>query len=370
MNRSTFESIKKYMPIILIGILTIIFIVLLILTRDDKFIKNVKEFIRTDTKVLYITNKKNYNKYPIKILDKYEINYKYIDSSKLSSFEKSKIENIINNRDLSNIIVIFEDGKIKDALLRYEGEEELNNFLIKNEIIPSIIGDISGIKNKLSVSLESDFLLLYLPYVYDENIEYEEGLLKDISKQYNIEYKKIDIYLLSKSQQQKINSLLNISEVKDQIILFIKNKEIQGSIRGYNKKSEYVNKLFEYGFIEEIYNYITEIGYEDFDRKINSDDKNIFLITKDTCKYCKETMILLNQVSSNNNLDIYYINIVNMDSDLSIKVENKIKSIGFSDGFSTPLLIITEKDKIIDYSIGVSTIDFYEEMFKENGLIK
>lgn len=370
MNNSAFDLVKKIIIGVFSTIVVIVFVVLLLLTMDDKFIKDIKKFIKTDTKVLYITDKDNYNKYPIELLDKYEINYKYINSKKITSFEKTKLERIINNKDLSNIILIFESGKIKDALLRYDSKTELNEFLAKNGVIPNIIGDISGIKNKINNSLESEELILYLPYKYDDSIEYQNNLLKNISKQYNIEYEKIDTYLLSSTQHQKINALFDISDVEDQIVLFIKNKEVVGSLRGYNRRSEYINKLFELGYIEEVYNTLNEISYDEFKSKTEEENKNVFLIIKDDCKYCKETMSLLNQISSTNNLDIDYLNINDIDSDLATSVSEYLKSMGYRDGFSTPLLILTEKKKILDYSIGSSSLDFYEDLFKEYGLIK
>ena len=78
----------------------------------------------------------------------------------------------------------------------------------------------------------------------------------------------------------------------------------------------------------------------------------------------------MNQISSSNNLDIDYINIESMESDISINIQEKLKKIKYKDGFSTPLTIITEKGKILDYSIGSSTLEFFNEMFKEYGLIK
>lgn len=370
MKESTFDLIKKIILGIIFSALLVIFVTLLILTMDNKFIKDIKNYVKTDTKVLYISNKKKYEDYPIKLFKKYDIDYKYIDSEKLSKFEKTKLKKIINNNDLSSIIVIYDSGKIKDALIHYENEEELNKFLIKNDIIPSISANISGLINKVSTSLESDSLILYIPYVFNEDINYQDNLLKSICKNYNIPYNRIDAYLLSKNQHQKINSILEISDVDDQIILFIKNKAVVGSLRGYNRKSEYINKLFEFGYIDEGYNSLNEIDSNEFEYKIESEEKNIILITKDDCKYCKETMTILNEISSTNNLDIDYINIGSIDNDISLNVEKKLQSMGYNDGFTTPLIVITEKGKILDYSIGTSSSDFYNDMFTEYGLIK
>ena len=370
MNSNTFDLLKKIATVIVFIVLVAVFSMLLILTKDDKFVKSVKQFIKTDTKVLYISNKKNYSEYPIKILDKYEINYKYINSSRLSRFEKNKIQRLVNNKDLSNIIIVFESGKIKDALLSYESNDKLDQFLIKNEIIPSTNGNISGLMNKILKAKESESLILYLPYVYDDSVIYQDNLLKDMSKQYNIEYKKIDVFLLSNTQKQKINLSLELSDVEDQIVLFIKNKKIVDSIRGYNRKSKYINKLYENNYIENITNSLNEVGYDEFNTKIGSNEKNVILITKDDCKYCNEVANVLNQISSTNNLDIDYINVGTMDSDLAKKIEEILKKLKYKDGFSTPLTIITEKGKILDYSIGLSSSEFFEEMFTEYGLLK
>lgn len=370
MKESTFDLIKKIILGIVLAALVFIFAVLLAFTVDDKFIKDIKAFIKTDTKVLYINNKENSDKYPTKIFEKYEINYKYINSSKLSRFERNKLQKIINNKDLSNIIVIFDSGKIKDAIIDYESEKKLDDFLIKNGVIPSILGNINGMMKKITDSLESDLLIMYLPYSYSDNISYQDHLLKTISKQYNVEYKKIDAYLLSRTQHEKMNKLLEISAVEDQIILFIKNKTIVGSLRGFIRKSEYINKLFEYGYVEEVYNSLNEISYNEFENEVSNSERRIILIIKDDCKYCKETMSLLDQISSSKNLDIDYINIGDMDSDISLNVEGKLQKMGYKDGFSTPLIIITEKEKVLDYSIGLSSLEFYEEMFSKYGLTK
>lgn len=370
MRESAFDLAKKIILGIMFSVLVVIFVTLLILTMDDKFIKNIKDFVKTDTKVLYIANNDNYNKYPETILKKYEINYKYINSSKLSKFEKTKLGNIINNKDLSNIVVVFESGKVKDAIIDYKTKEKLNQFLIKNEVIPSIIDNISGMMNKISNSLESDSLILYLPYTYSDNIDYQNNLLESISKEYNVDYKKINAYLLSKTQQQKINSILEISEVEDQIVIFIKNQKVLGSLRGYNRKSEYINKLFEYDYVDAVYNSLSEINYSEFINELENEDKNIILIIKNDCKYCKEVMDILNHISSTENINIGFINIEDLDSELALNIEEKLKKLGYDDGFTTPLTIIAEKGKLLDYSIGSSDYDFFKELFTENGIIK
>jgi len=370
MKKNAFDFGKKILAIISIIVLITIFILLLLSTKDNDLVKDIKEYVKTDTKVLYISNKNNYSKNLIELLDKYEVRYKYVDSTKLSNFERVKIENIINSKYLSNIILIYKNGQIIDALIDYEDEENLYKFLQNNNIIPEVIADTSGIIDKVHNSLETDLTLLYIPYKNIDNIDSQDKILKSISEEYEIQYKKIDAYLLSYFQQEKLNSILQISSVEDQIIILIKDKKIIGSIRGINKKKDYLNKLYEYKFIDEIDNYIKPIIYEDFENILTSNEKTIILIGKDDCRYCSEVISILNTIIVNYDITVNYINIANFESELSSKVEKKLTELGFSDGFTTPLLIMTESNKLLDYVIGLSSEQYFIDIFTENGIIK
>lgn len=370
MIKDNFKVIKRISVIIIFILLLIIFFWLLIVTSDNKLIKNIKEYIKTDVKILYITDKKNYLKYPIDILKKYDIDYFYINSDNLSKIEKSKLEKIINSKYLSNILVIFENGKIKDAIIEYENEERLSNFLKKNEIIPQIIGDNSTILSDTNRLLETDFSLIYLPYEKIDALDYQDRILEDISKEYGIKYEKIDAYLLSKTQKNKLNSILQISSVEDQIVILVKDKKIIGSIRGINNKRNYLNKLDEFNFIDELDSYITFINYNEFNNLLSSENKSVIIIGKDDCKYCDEIIKTLNNVSINYNININYINVGKIDSDISVAISKSLSNLGYNDGFTTPLIIIVEKNKLLNYIIGLANEDYFVDIFTENGIIK
>ena len=103
---------------------------------------------------------------------------------------------------------------------------------------------------------------------------------------------------------------------------------------------------------------------------MNSNSKNIILIGKEECKYCDEVISTLNTIIINYNISIKYINIGNLDSELSSNVENKLVDLGYSDGFTTPITIMIESNKLIDYVIGASSEDYFIDIFTENGIIK
>ena len=275
MNKDNFKGIKNVFIITIFIILLVIFFWLLFATKDNKLITDLKDFIKSDTKIIYVTDKKNYADYPIEIFKKYELNYLYINSSNLSQIEKSKIEKIINSKYLSNIIVVFNNGKIKDAIIDYKDQKKLNKFLQQQELIPEVIDDNTKIIPSVSKLLETEYTIIYLPYKKTSEINYQDTILSEIAKEYNINYKMVDAYLLSNNQKEKLNSILEISTVEDQIIILVKDEKIIGSIRDIENKNGYLNKLEDYNFIDKISNYITYINYSKYIDLLNELQKNV-----------------------------------------------------------------------------------------------
>lgn len=370
MKKSTSSKFKQISKIFILLLLVITLVALIVITTDNKHIKNIKEFINEDTKVLYITNKNKYSKYVRNLFDKYDAKYMYIDSSSLSNIEKKKIEKIVNNNNLSNLIVIFENGEIKGSLIDNSKKNNINEFLQKNNIIPEVIGDNKNIISSVENLLETDFTLIFIPYKYINGIDSQNNILKSISDKYNINYKMINAYLLSDIQKEKLNKILNISPVDEQIIVLIKNKKIVGNIRNIQTFDEYIEKLKELKFIEDIKNYIKEINYEDFNNIIDSKEKSIILIDDNTCKYCDEIKQVLNPIIIEYGIDVNYINIGDIDSELSKSILGKLKEIGYDDAYTFPITIMVEYNKILNYVIGPSTEKYFVDVFTENGIIK
>lgn len=370
MRKDNFKVRNNIVLLIILVILLVIFFLLLFLNKDNSLIKDVKKIIETDTKVLYISNKKDYKKYPTDLFEKYEINYLYIDSSKLTSVEETKLEKIINSKYLSNIIVIYNNGEIVDAIIEYDSKDSLNKFLQKNNIIPEVIGDNTNIIEDVKNTLDTDYSLIYLPYKKTEEIDNQNKILKDICEDYEINYKKIEAYLLSPSQHTKLNTLLQISKVEEQIIILVKNKKIIGSIRDINNKKGYLEKLKEYKFVEEINSLITFINLNEFNNLFNNNEKNIIVIGKDECKYCDSVTTTLNDIAINYDIKVNYINIGKIDSSISLAVEEKLMELNYNDGFTTPMVLIVEKNKLLNYVIGFASEQYFIDIFTENGIIK
>ena len=54
----------------------------------------------------------------------------------------------------------------------------------------------------------------------------------------------------------------------------------------------------------------------------------------------------------------------------SIEISKKLSELGYSDGFTTPITLIVENNKLINYVIGASNKQYFVDIFSENGIIK
>jgi len=361
---------KKIIYIISFCLLVLMFLFLVYLTIDGNKIREIKDFIRTDTKILYITEDENLD-YPIKVMDKYSIDYYKINSSELTIFERKKIEKIVDGKKFGNVLVIYENGKIKDKLFEYKDKESVNKFLQDNNVIPSVLVDyVDKIMSESQKLLESSYSMVYIPYKKIDNIENQDEIFKQIANEYSIDYKKIDAYLLSNKQQEKINSLLGISTVEDQILILVKDNKMIANIRGPHRKNTYIETLYDVNFINELENKVNEIDYNLYKELLNSNEKNIIVIGNENNRDSNDVIENLNKIIYNYDIEVNYINIENIDSNLSNKVREKLENIGYSGAFSIPLVVVVESGKILDFAIGNSNEEYFVDIFIENGVIK
>lgn len=363
-------KIKKVAYAISFSLLVFLFIYLIILTKDSKNIIKVKEFIKSDIKILYVHDDKE-DKDLAELLKKYSIEHMSIDNNKLTIFEKKKLKNIINNTNIKNTIVLFENGEIKDYLVNCKSNEKNQKFLQKNEIIPEeIVDNVKEIEKNSMEILDNNYSIIYIPYIKHDEILNQEKIFKNISKKYSIDYNRINAYSLSKVQKSKINKLLEISDVEDQILVIVKNKKMIANIRGIHSKNTYIENLYDLNFIAKLETKINEISYDEFKKELNSEGKSIIFIGMDNSHDCEKVFNLLNGMIYNYGLNINYINLENVNSSIYPKVKEKIEKIGYTGNFTLPLVLIVESNKILDYIIGNSQEDYFLEVFIENGVIR
>ena len=343
---------KKAVYIAVCSLILLIFVVLALLTIDNKRIRDIEDFISNDVRVLYVTSNKK-NNYPTKLLTKYGIEYLDIDSSELTIFERKKLKKIINNNNIDNILVIYDKGTIIDTLENFKKEKQVNNFFQKNKIIPEkITEDVKEIMNDAMNILDGEYLMVYIPYVEHRDVNAQDQFLKEIASEYSIDYKRIDAYLLSNKQHEKINTLLNISLVDDQVLILIKENKVVANIRGVHRKNTFIENLYDVNFINELDDKINKINFETFENMLFESSKNIIMVGSESTKDSNEIYNLLNKLVYNYDIKVNYINVAKNDSETYNKVKEKLEKIGYEGAYSLPIVLIVESNNVVDYIIG------------------
>lgn len=367
------KSKSKKFKLIQIALIIIIFGVFVFIFKNLEnynYINGIKKFVEKDTKVVYISDNENYSSYPIELLSKYEINYLYINSSSLSGIEKSKLEKIFNSKYLNDILIVFKDGKITDAIIGYESEEKLVEFLKKNDIIPKTLSEPDKIIAKLDKLLEQDMNIIYIPYVNNQSNLEQEKLVETIANEYNLKYDIVEAYLLSFEQQKKINLTLDISDVEGQILILVKDNKIVGNLRGTFTREKIIEELRNLKILETDLNKVVEIDYDLFSKIVDSNEKSVIILGKSECKYCNDAINTLNKVANDYDFKVNYLNVESFESETFKKVKERLEKMEYKDGITTPLIIVTESKKILTYMIGKSSYEYYVDELTEYGIIK
>ena len=364
------EKVKKISYIIILSILIVLFVVMILLTNDSSKIKEINEFVKTDTKVLHLSSDIS-DTYVSKILKKYDIDFLEVDISKLSIFESRRLKRDLDIDYLENNIIVYQNGKVICSLKKYEKEKDIKAFFQEHNIIPKkIIDDIESIKKEVDNILKEEYSMIYIPYIEHDRLEEQEQTLESIASKYSINYKKIDAYYLSSKQQEQINSSLGISLVEDQILLLVKENKVVANIRGIHSKNTFIENLYEVNFINELEDKINKIDYYEYKELLKDTNKNILLIGSSNIKDFDVIYDALNKMSYNYDININYLEVEKDSSYLYNKVKEKIENIGYDGAFSLPIVLIVESNNVLDYIIGNSTEEYFLNIFIEKGVIK
>lgn len=364
------EKVRQFIYFTLFCLLILCFIILLIFTMDSKKIKDVSDFIKTETKILYITSDME-KKYPVEILEKYNIEYLKINSEELSIFERKKLKEIIDDENLKDIIVVFMGGKVIDKLIQYKSEKDVNEFFQLHGIIPeNLVDNVKSIMDSAYSMLDSAYSMIYIPYKEHDEVEKQNSYFEEISEDYFIDYIRINAYYLSSKQQEIINNMLKISLVEDQILILVKDGKVINNIRGTHRKNTFIQNLYDFNFINELEDKIEKVEYDELEDKINTTGKHILLIGSDSSKDSESVYSVLNEMIYNYELNVMYINVEKEQSEKFNELKDKIEDLGYDSAFSIPLVLIIESNKVLDYAIGNSKEEYFVNIFTENGVIK
>ena len=210
--------------------------------------------------------------------------------------------------------------------------------------------------------------------------ELQTPILETIAEDYDMDYLEIDSSTLGVKQKNEILEKLGIKQATPTTVI-VENGKVIDVAEGYTEGSKYVEFFVSNEMIPEdaVYSeeaYLTFIDYKEYEDLIDESGKQIVVIGQTTCSHCIAIKPALNSVAEDYDIEINYLNLTEMTEEESNKFTDSLKKIEYDDpdfvedgSFGTPLTLIIEKGKVIDYISGARTKSQLVREFKKSGLI-
>lgn len=114
-----------------------------------------------------------------------------------------------------------------------------------------------------------------------------------------------------------------------------------------------------------------ELNSIDIDKYLSlkkGSDKSIIYISRPTCHYCQQEDPIMKNIVYETKITVNYLNTDELDDDGNTKL---IKSDDyFSEGYGTPLILVVQKNKIVDKIEGLTSKEDIVSFFKKYDFIK
>lgn len=228
--------------------------------------------------------------------------------------------------------------------------------------------------NEISEKINADETILVYVGDLDKSIKKELRKMRDLTKNdYSYEY---GVYNVKNSSD--IKSIVG----EDVVVAIIIEGDIQKTYTEYDKDSLQadVNKYFLAKITDDNASYKVAENFNAYKRLVKSDETLVTVFGRETCSYCNKYKPVYDAVAEKYDLDIYYFDsdsydnsqykkIINIDLTVPAKCSSSGSEFKLSDGFGTPLTIITKKGKVIDCIGGYVNRSSLISTLKANELI-
>lgn len=115
---------------------------------------------------------------------------------------------------------------------------------------------------------------------------------------------------------------------------------------------------------------LASISYSEYKKLKKEDDLSIIYIARPGCSYCQQQEPIVKQIMQEYGLMVNYMNTDDMSSEEIEELINSYDVFKGGDNFGTPTILLVQKGKIVDSTIGYSEKDALVSFFTEHELIE
>lgn len=122
--------------------------------------------------------------------------------------------------------------------------------------------------------------------------------------------------------------------------------------------------------------HLVDISYSEYEKKMEEDEYNIFLLTSPTCSHCVNYKPYVNLVAEENNLVVYNINLDNLEYEQYVAIHDKYNAIkneygeGNVPSIPTPVTVITKNGGEVTSIMGDIKESGFRNLLKTYNVIK
>lgn len=248
-----------------------------------------------------------------------------------------------------------------------------------------------GIK-KLSKSEDSEFNKYYgsekmsLIYYYDSTSSEETDALeleyiKQIVRDYKLNYVLLDAHGMSNKDKKEIETKLGIED-NIPVTAVTKNSNVLAINQKFVGSNKLVDFLIDAGMLSEGSTYkptenLTFINYDDYVKILDQDEASIVVIGQISCPYCSASKQILSNIAKGYKITINYLDVNDFTREQAVEFVTNLPKLGYdnekliTDGtFEMPTLFTIKDGKIADYVEGVKSLEEYISYFREQEFIK
>ncbi len=278
-------------------------------------------------------------------------------------------------------VVKKEEVKTEQVKLSNEGKKLITvGIILVGIIIAIIISSIMGSQNiDDSVKQYEELLnseephLLYIGSAECSYCELFDPIFNEIVTDYDVNYSYVDTSLLNDAELNHVMDVFNTESSTPQVLV-LQGGEIIDSQMGYVPRESFFSFLQDSEVINEeaelkdLYPSLNSVDYTEYEALINSGSDEVIMLSQTTCSYCGEAKPILNEIASEYDIVINYIELDQMSQEDGTKFMESLDR--YAEDFGTPLTLVVNNKEVKDELSGLTTKEDYVTFFKDAGIIK
>lgn len=253
------------------------------------------------------------------------------------------------------------------------------------KINTNVKSEADKVMEKFNTYYESNSakIIYYYDSTYEENDEgiFELDFIKQISKDYKIEYIELDKSKLGNKNLDYIYTTLGITG-KIPTTILVKDRNVLGVQEGYVESNKLVDFMVSAKVLDEGSKYIPVeninfINYKDYKKIIDTKKKtSIVIVGKPACQYCLRIKMYANNLSKAYEVTINYMDVMDLTAQERKEFFEKLPDLGYDEEslkdnkFSMPTTFIIKDKKITAYQKGSQSLEVFKEFLKEQKVIE